>query len=230
MHDGGTPHHDNGLLGEISHELRHHAPFTFLGALTGIVIALTFVYLPLPKGASRVLFSIFHPTHVFFSALATTAMLRLRGNRNLLATVAIGYVGSVGLAALSDSIIPYLSELFLARYDAHVEAHIHLGFIEEWYLVHPLALAGIAVACWRPHTKSPHTAHVLLSTWASLSHILMSLNQGADPMTFALIPVILFLAVWAPCCTSDIIFPLLFAGRHKSPPHPDQEDQGAADD
>lgn len=25
------------------------------------------------------------------------------------------------------------------------------------------------------------------------------------------IPLFLFLAVWVPCCTSDIVFPLLFA-------------------
>jgi hypothetical protein len=27
----------------------------------------------------------------------------------------------------------------------------------------------------------------------------------------------LFLAVWLPCCTSDILFPLLFVGRDKWP-------------
>ena len=34
-----------------------------------------------------------------------------------------------------------------------------------------------------------------------------------------LIPVFLFLAVWLPCCTSDIIFPLLFSkGRNSRMP------------
>ncbi len=32
---------------------------------------------------------------------------------------------------------------------------IHLGFIEKWWLVNPLALLGIAVARLRPKTKFP---------------------------------------------------------------------------
>ena len=31
-----------------------------------------------------------------------------------------------------------------------------------------------------------------------------------EPWKLAVIPVFLFLAVWLPCCTSDIVFPLLF--------------------
>jgi hypothetical protein len=34
-----------------------------------------------------------------------------------------------------------------------------------------------------------------------------------------LTPIFLFLAVWIPCCTSDIIFPLLFVKDHTIPHH-----------
>ena len=34
----------------------------------------------------------------------------------------------------------------------------------------------------------------------------------------AAIAVFLFLAVWIPCCTSDIVFPLLFAPQSGQPP------------
>ncbi|MHC4294269.1 MAG: hypothetical protein ACYSTL_01645 [Planctomycetota bacterium] len=205
----------SGVLGNIAHELKDHAPFTFLGALSGILIAVVFVYARIPERVSHVLFATFHPGHVFLSAVATTAMYRLHGKRSMLATLIVGYVGAVGIGTLSDSLIPYLSERLLELHDEHIDAHAHIGFIEEWYLVNPLAFAGIALACWRPSTKIPHAGHVLLSTWASLFHILMAMGHDGtvSPLTLILIPLILFLAVWAPCCTSDIIFPLLFTSR-----------------
>jgi len=36
--------------------------------------------------------------------------------------------------------------------------------------------------------------------------------------TYVLVPVFLFLAVWLPCCTSDIVFPLLFVRPEDRPP------------
>ena len=88
---------------------------------------------------------------------------------------------------------------------------IHLGFIEKWWLVNPLAVAGIAIACRWPKTKLPHAGHVLLSTWASLFHMTMALDGQISLLLVLIITVFLFLAVWVPCCTSDIVFPLLFS-------------------
>ena len=88
---------------------------------------------------------------------------------------------------------------------------LHLGFIEKWWLVNPLALGGIALALLWPHTKLPHAGHVLLSTWASLFHITMALGNEVSFAEGLLIGTFLFLSVWMPCCTSDIVFPLLFA-------------------
>ena len=39
----------------------------------------------------------------------------------------------------------------------------------------------------------------------------MALGTEIDLLTLAIIPVFLFFAVWIPCCTSDIVFPLLFS-------------------
>jgi hypothetical protein len=204
----------------IVEELKDHAPFTFLGALSGIVVAIVFVYARVPHRVSHGLFATFHPAHVFFSAFATTAMYRLHAKRSVLATLLVGYIGAVGIGTLSDCLIPYVSELFLGIHDQHVHAQAHIGFLEQWYLVNPLALLGIALASWRPHTKLPHAGHVLLSTWASLFHIMMAVgHEGAvSILTLVLIPVVLFIAVWAPCCSSDIVFPLIFARPDKKPP------------
>jgi hypothetical protein len=69
---------------------------------------------------------------------------------------------------------------------------------------------GIAIALLRPMTKFPHSGHVLISTWASLFHIIMAIGQTINMVTIISVFVFLFLAVWLPCCLSDIIFPLLF--------------------
>jgi hypothetical protein len=81
-----------------------------------------------------------------------------------------------------------------------------------WWLINPLALLGICIAWFWPRTKIPHAGHVLLSTWASLFHITMAMGDSVGLVTTLLIGLFLFLAVWMPCCTSDIVFPLLFTG------------------
>lgn len=191
----------------IATELRIHAPFTAFGTFTGIVIMAGIIHLRVSREVSSELFWMFHPLHVLLSAFVTAAMFRLHGNRKLWRTLWIGYVGSIGIATLSDSIIPYAGELLLNL----PHKGIHIGAIERWWLVNPLALVGIGLAFIQPRTKFPHAAHVLLSTWASLFHMTMALGTEVDAATMVLIAVFLFLAVWVPCCTSDIVFPLLFS-------------------
>jgi len=191
----------------IARELRIHAPFTAFGTVTGIVIMALVIHVRLPRETSSILFWTFHPLHVVLSALVTAGMYRLHSAGTLWRTLVIGYVGAIGIATLSDSIIPYVGELILNL----PNRGIRLGFIEKWWLVNPLALAGIALAYVRPRTKFPHAAHVLLSTWASLFHVTMAMGSEISVATAILVAVFLFLAVWVPCCTSDIVFPLLFA-------------------
>jgi hypothetical protein len=87
---------------------------------------------------------------------------------------------------------------------------LHLGFIEEWYIVNPAAVLGVLIAYFLPRTKFPHAFHVLISTWASSAHILMNTQAEFTPGVIGGVFVILFIAVWLPCCVSDIVFPLLF--------------------
>jgi len=199
------------MLRRILHELRVHAPFTLLGTVVGIAVAAGFVYGGVPERVSEMFFWTFHPLHVLFSAIVTASLFRMHSRRGALAVLLVGYVGSVGVGTLSDSLIPLLGEALIGLHDPHVHGHAHIGFIEMWWLVNPLALIGVAVGFFRPATKLPHAAHVLLSTAASLFHMVMSIHAGhVAPLTIVLVPVFLFLAVWIPCCTSDIVFPLLF--------------------
>ncbi len=195
--------HESSKL--IAKELLRHAPFTSFGAVTGLVIMLLAIHRQPIASVSYNIFYILHPIHVLLSALVTAGMYRLHGGKGW-AVVLIGYTGSIGIATISDSIVPYAGEMLLRL----PNPGIHIGFIEKWWLINPLAFIGIAIAYQRPATKFPHAGHVLLSTWASTFHIIMALGAMVNWIVFLVIGFFLFLSVWFPCCLSDIIFPLLF--------------------
>ncbi|UCC21967.1 MAG: hypothetical protein JSW23_09175 [Planctomycetota bacterium] len=249
----------------IGVELRGHLPFTLFGALLGIFFMLVFKNV---SGASgRMLFSVFHPGHVILSAMVTASMFGLHAERKRFVLVLlVGYFGSIGVATLSDVVIPHIGTGLLGldvpghgelhRHESsnvsedehhehvqgveseHHERRIHLGFIEEWYIVNPAALLGVLIAYFLPRTKFPHAAHILISTWASSSYLLMNLNSTITAAAAIGIFVTLFIAIWIPCCISDIVFPLLFVksdvelagvcpvhGRHSHPHvHAESED------
>jgi hypothetical protein len=207
-------------------ELKGHAPFTFLGAILGIFFMLIFA--KTGWTGSKILFTIFHPAHVVLSAMVTASMFRLHAvKRCFVLILIVGYFGSVGIATLSDVIIPHIGMHLLeldtpghAGLDHHENNHaiqtqqhdssLHLGFIEEWYIVNPAAVLGVIVAFFLPRTKFPHAMHVLISTWASSSYLLMSHVSEMTVYVVIGIFVTLFISTWLPCCISDIVFPLLF--------------------
>lgn len=199
-------------LHKIISEMKNHAPFTILGALSGIFLIIAISYGNLLSEISQIsenIFYILHPTHVLFSALVTTTLFIKYGKKNILLIIIVGYTGSVGIATISDSIIPYFGELLLGL----PNSGIHIGFIEEPLLTNPPAFIGILIAYMKGATKLPHTGHVLISTWASLFHIIMALGTTVSIFQIIGIFIFLFLAVWIPCCTSDIAYPLLFTNR-----------------
>jgi hypothetical protein len=220
------------MAGKVKHiliELKGHLPFTAFGAVLGISFMLFFRNVG--ESGAHILFSIFHPGHVILSAIVTTSMFRIHAFRKHFITILIiGYLGSVGIATISDIIMPEIgSRLLGLDIPAHTELHhehsdndeqghnshehdegIHLGFIKEWYLVNPAALIGILIGYFLPHTKFPHSGHILVSTWASSAYLLMRVYAEIDFTAMIEIFVILLLSVWIPCCVSDIVFPLLF--------------------
>jgi hypothetical protein len=130
--------------------------------------------------------------------------------------VLIGYMGSIGIATLSDALMPFWGGTILG-----VDMHFHLPFIEPgkmpyvgvpvWILINSAAVIGIIVGALWARTRLPHALHLLLSTWASLFGFTAFAASGTNwvprlPFVF----VFLFLAVWVPCCTSDIVYPLLW--------------------
>ena len=204
------------MFKQILKELKSHAPFTLLGAITGIIIMLLFQ--SLSSRISYPVFYILHPIHVVLSAIVTASMYKLhkcgrtKDKCNFLILLAIGYAGSIGIATISDSLIPYLGEILLRM----PNRGIHIGFIEKWWLVNPLAILGVVIAHFWPETKFPHAGHVLLSTLASLFHIIMAKGEVVSLLSYGVIFLLLFLAVWLPCCLSDIVFPLVFVKEPRS--------------
>ena len=202
------------MLRRIARELKDHAPFTALGAITGIIIMVIIVLVKVPDGVSHIAFYSLHPLHIVLSALVTTAMYRRYGSGKIWAAILIGYIGSIGIATLSDAAIPYLGGTLLG-----IKMEFHIPFIEtekmpvigieKWQLVNSAALAGIILGYLRPTTKIPHLGHVFLSTWASMFYFTAFGTAWSIPL-LPFIFLFLFLAVWIPCCTSDIVFPLLF--------------------
>lgn len=155
-----------------------------------------------------------HPLHVIFSAMATASLYKIHKmgkDFNILFFYLIGYTGVIIVATISDSIIPYLGETLLDL----PNRGIHIGFIEKWYLVNPLALLGVTIAYFWTTSKLPHMVHVFLSTWASLFHIIIALGGELNLFHSIVIILFLFIAVWIPACGSDIVYPMLFLGKNK---------------
>jgi len=233
----------------IAVELKGHAPFTIFGALIGIAFMLLFNAIGKPE--PHTLFMIFHPTHVILSAMVTASLFKIHERKkHILLIFIVGYTGSIGIATLSDSILPFIGETVLGLdIPTHTDLHshseadheeqqqpedhashentpaydddkqsgiehkghkLHLGFLEHGYIVSLAAILGILIALFIPGTKFPHAGHVLISTWASSAHILMNSAGTFSLADLGGVFVILFIAVWLPCCISDIVFPLLF--------------------
>ena len=203
------------MSNRVLRELKAHAPFTLIGSLTGILLMLVIVLTKFPPDRLEPAFEGFHALHVLLSAIVTAGLYR-RYRSNIVACVLIGFVGSVGIATLSDIVFPHHGGALLLAVtgEHHGMHHMHLAFIDQWWLINPVALIGIGIGMAWPKTKVPHAGHVLLSTWASLFYLIANSEAAVNWLPrLPLVAVVLFVAVWVPCCFSDIVFPLLFVGR-----------------
>ena len=88
--------------------------------------------------------------------------------------------GILDIATLSDSLMPYIGEVLLDM----PHRHHHIGFLEKWWLINAVAIVGVTIAYFNPSTKFPHFGHVLISTWASVFHILMAKSASMGIVTY----------------------------------------------
>lgn len=209
-------------LRHLRRELFSHLPFSIFSTVGGMVVVAVLTFLGEPlygenlPGAFRELFHILHPAHMLFSAAATTAMF-WQYERRWVKALVVGLLGSVLLCGASDILIPYASGLILGA-----EMHPHICIIEHPGLVLPFALVGIAAGFLASEhimraTFFSHTAHVLVSSAASLLYLVsFGLEHWIDRAGGIFILVVL--AVVIPCCFSDIVFPLLAVTREDETP------------
>ncbi|MCX8082977.1 MAG: hypothetical protein N3D17_06260 [bacterium] len=200
----------------IWRELRHHLPFSILSVSIGLIIVSIFTVITEMSGISDIspfseeLFHIFHPVHLLFSAIATTAMF-WQYERRFWKAITVGFIGSVGICGMSDIIFPYIAGFLLG---AHMSLHICI--IEHPNIVLPFVILGILAGFLAPGTLEKqegvifsHSLHVLISAIASILY-LVTFGVTDWIHRTGVVLIYMVLAVVIPCCTSDIIFPLLF--------------------
>lgn len=193
----------------ILEELQQHLPYTIFSVAVGMVaLGVLTVLIEANKfpQASQNLFHIFHPLHMLFSATATTAMF-WRHDKKILKAISIGFIGAAGLCTLSDIFIPYVAGYLLG-----VKMHLHICILADPMLVLPFLFFGIFMGFILPtvveSTIFSHAAHVLISSMASIFY-LVSFGLTEWIPVGGMVFIYMVLAVMIPCCTSDIIFPLL---------------------
>jgi hypothetical protein len=232
-------------------ELFSHLPFSVFSTVGGIVLVAILTFLAAPyynehahdetpaadaalaegehahgpglAGAYMDLFHVFHPSHMLFSAIATTAMF-WKYERRFLKACVVGFLGAIGICGVSDILMPYVSGLLLG---AHMEMHICV--LQHPQLVLPFTVVGILVGFLAADhivraTFFSHGAHVLVSSMASLLYLVsFGLKDWVHQAGWVFIFVVL--AVMIPCCVSDIVFPLLAVTRDGEPvPRPHHHD------
>lgn len=206
----------NRRLDHIWDEFKHHVPFTAFGASVALILLgmLTVTLSPSKatmSGYGHELFHVFHPIHILFSATATTAMF-WRHDKQLFKAVTVGMMGSLGICGISDIFLPFIGGTIVG-----VEMEFHWCLIMHPELSLPFAIFGVLIGLASinmVHGRSPtifsHSSHVFISTIATMLY-LMAFGFTEWIPHIAETFLIIFLGVTIPCCTSDIIFPLLFS-------------------
>lgn len=195
-------------------ELKEHIPYTIFSVAVGMIALGILTFASGIYGAgdisnpSKGLFHVFHPIHLLFSAVATTAMF-WRHDKNFLKALIIGFIGSLGFCGMSDVFIPYIAGFLLG-----VKMHLHICALEHPHIILPFVAIGIFAGFMMPSrtqktTIFSHSAHVLVSSMASILY-LIGYGLTAWINVAGMVFIYTVLAVIIPCCTSDIVFPLLF--------------------
>jgi hypothetical protein len=166
------------------------------------------------------LFHVFHPLHALFSAATTTAMF-WRFDKKLWKAVIIGLIGSLAICGISDIFFPFIGGTL-----AGIEMDLHFCLIEHPMIVVPFSIIGIImglITCEifidRKSTIFSHSAHIFISTMASLLY-LVTFGYTNWMEELFIVFIIVILAVFLPCCISDIVFPLLFVDESKKKTKP----------
>jgi hypothetical protein len=160
--------------------------------------------------AFLVLFHLFHPAHMLFSAAATAAMF-FRYDRSITKAALIGFSGAVIVCGISDIIMPYLSAKIMGK-----TLELHLCIREHPMVVIPFAAIGVGLGILAAaggtvkSTIFSHSLHVATSTMASIFYLIGPFGRLEWIHNIGTVFFYITLAVVIPCCLSDIVYPLMF--------------------
>jgi len=206
-------------LNFVVSEFAHHLPYTIAGSLIAMAGVWWFGTQHLESGRSDTLFTLarssfhlFHPMHICLSAIATTSLF-WRYERHFWKTIVVGALGTSIPCGLSDYIFPYLGGRLLGQ-----SMELHLCVVEHPQLFFPFLALGIMAGFWAEERLTgshlfSHGAHVFVSGAASLLYLVSyGFTAWMTDVRFVF-PAFLtiVIAVWVPCCISDIVVPTVTA-------------------
>lgn len=206
----------------LRRELLTHLPYTALALIlsTLVIVALDMALYqagerrwPHVQMSGLRTFEVFHLTHLFLSALTTSAVL-LAHERNLRKAVALTLVAAPLLCTMSDIVIPYLGVRLLNQ-----TIGIHICALEEPLWALGVLSAGMLTAVYFSRrfshcSRVSHFGHIFVSTAATVLYIV---SESHVALAAFLIPLALIVvsAVVVPCLVSDVVVPMVFA-RHST--------------
>jgi hypothetical protein len=203
-------------------EFQHHLPFTIVGSLIAMAGVWWFGTQQLNSGHAGTLltqaqasFHLFHPLHICLSAIATTSLF-WRRERHLWRAVLVGVLGTIIPCGLSDYVFPYVGGQLLGQ-----PMELHMCIIDHPQLFFPFLLLGIVGGFWAEERLTgshlfSHGAHIFVSSAASLLYLVsFGFTAWLTDVRFVF-PAFLTIvvAVWVPCCISDIVVPTAAAHGH----------------
>jgi len=211
-------------------ELGHHLPYTLVGSLIAMAGVWWLATQHLNNGRTDLLlnqaqasFHLFHPLHVCLSAIATTSLF-WRRRRHLLGAILVGALGTAIPCGLSDYVFPYVGGMLLGQ-----NMQLHICLMEHPQLFFSFLTLGIVGGFWAEDRLTgshlfSHGAHIFVSSVASLLYLMSFGFESWMLDAHFIFPVFLtvVLAVWVPCCISDIVVPTASAHspfwKHRSCP------------
>ncbi|MBI3330584.1 MAG: hypothetical protein HYZ96_00565 [Candidatus Omnitrophica bacterium] len=196
-------------------EFAHHLPYTIVGSLIAMAAVWWFGTQHLGNGRVGLLyaqahasFHLFHPLHILLSAIATTSLF-WRHERHVLRALVVGALGTIIPCGLSDYVFPYLGGRLLGQ-----TMELHMCIVDHPQLFFPFLALGIVGGFWAEERLTgshlfSHGAHIFVSSAASLLYLIsFGFTAWLTDVRFVFPAfVTIVLAVWVPCCISDIVVP-----------------------
>lgn len=200
-------------------EFAHHLPYTLVGSLVAMAGVWWFGTQHLNSGhpgtlltQARASFHLFHPLHICLSAIATTSLF-WRYERHLVRAVVIGALGTIIPCGLSDYVFPYVGGRLLGQ-----TMELHMCLVDHPQLFFSFLTLGILGGFWAEERLAgshlfSHGAHVFVSSAASLLYLVgFGFTVWMTDVRFVFPAfLVIVLAVWVPCCISDIVVPTSIA-------------------